>query len=383
MKESSQTRQIKVLYIITLSELGGAQKHLFYHLTYLDKSIYEPVLITGQGKWLLEQAEAMGIKTYHCKSLIRSINPFSDFKAVFELLKVIRSEKPDIVHCHSSKAGILGRLAAWIAGVPIIMFTAHGWAFTEGVNNTNRAVYKFIERCVAKITTKIIAVSDYDYKLAERYNVAGNDKMSLIKNGIDFNSMDNSDSKNLYRKKLGIDGAMTVVTMVSRLSAQKDPVSFLKLAQLNGNSNSVFLLVGGGPLMDEMQAFIEKNNIQNARLMGDRADVEQILAASDVYCFFSNWEGLPLAVIEAMAAGLPIIANPVGGVPELVRDGINGFLIDKKNISAANAKLQLLLRDHIMREKMGSESRKIYLDSFTASRMVKETEEVYRKLYPK
>lgn len=380
-KELSRNSHIKVLFIITLSEIGGAQKHLFYHLKYLNKSVYEPVLIAGQDDWLIKQAEAMSIKTYPCKSLVRPINPASDFKAFFELLKIIRSEKPDIVHCHSSKAGIIGRIAAWIAGVSVIMFTAHGWAFTEGVSKTNKAVYKFIEKYAAVITTKIIAVSDYDYMLAERYSVAGKDKMALVKNGIDFNRIDNDDLKKSYRKWLDIEDSKKVVTMVSRLSAPKNPKSFLKLAQLNDNPNNIFLLVGGGPLMSEMQAYVENNNIQNVRLMGDRNDIERILAVSDIFCFFSNYEGLPLAVIEAMAAGLPVIANPVGGMPELVKDGVNGYLVDKGDITAANDKLQLLMKDHIQRINMGSESRKMFLESFTASRMVKETEDIYRKLY--
>lgn len=381
MQERYQSNRIKILYIVTLSELGGAQKHLFYHLKYLNKSAYNPILAAGQDDWLIRQAEAMNIKTYFCKNLIRSINPINDFKAFFELLKIIKSEKPDIVHCHSSKAGIIGRIAAWIAGVPVIMFTAHGWAFTEGVSKTNRAVYRFIEKYAAMITTKIIAVSGYDYRLAERYNVAGKDKMALIKNGIDFNRIDNDDLKQSYRKELNIEDSKKVVTMVSRLSPQKDPISFLKLAKLNGNSDTVFLLVGGGPLMAKMQTYIENNNIQNVRLMGDRNDVERILAVSDIFCFFSNYEGLPLAVIEAMAAGLPVIANPVGGVPELVKDGVNGFLVDKGNISAANDKLQPLVKDYIQREKMGNESRKMYLEFFTTARMAKETEEIYRKLH--
>lgn len=381
MQERSQSNKIKILYVITLSEIGGAQKHLFYHLKYLDRSAYEPVLIAGQDDWLIKQAAVMNIKTYHCKNLIRPVNPIIDFKALFELLKIIKSEKPDIVHCHSSKAGIIGRIAAWIAGVPIIMFTAHGWAFTEGVNFTSRTVYKFIEKCVANITTKIIAVSDFDHRLAERYNVAVKDKMALIKNGIDFNQTGSDDFKKLYRKEFDIEDSKKVVTMVSRLSSPKDPVSFLKLAKLNYNSDIVFLLVGGGPLMSEMQAYVENNKIRNVRLMGNRNNVERILSVSDIFCFFSNYEGLPLAVIEAMAASLPIIANPVGGVPELVKDGVNGYLVDKDNISAVNDKLQSLIKDRIQREKMGRESRKIYLEFFTASRMVKETEDIYRKLH--
>jgi len=380
MSEHSQKQRIKILYIITLSEIGGAQKHLFYHLKYLDKSIYEPVLTAGQAGWLLKQAEAMGIKTYHCKSLIRSINPFNDLKAVYDMLKIIKSEKPDIVHCHSSKAGILGRIAAWIRGVPIIMFTAHGWAFTEGVNNKVRPIYRVIETQIAKITTKIITVSDYDWRLACSYAGINERKMVVIKNGIDFPEEFTHEIRKKFRAECGLDDSEIVITMVSRLSPQKDPYSFLKLAGLLKHNKTVFLLVGDGPQRNNIEDILKHMNIKNFRLIGYREDINDILIASDIFCFFSNYEGLPLALIEAMAAGLPIIANPVGGISEAVNDGLNGFLVNRHDLPSIMTKLQRLVDDESLRKQMGQESKRMYIDMFKARQMVNKTENIYKEL---
>jgi glycosyltransferase involved in cell wall biosynthesis len=380
MKQFSPERKVKLLYIITLAERGGAQKHLYYHLRSMDPSLFEVILVTGQCEWLFDQAVSLGIRTICCSSLSRKISLFKDIRAVRELFVLIKSIRPDIVHCHSSKAGILGRFAAKAAGVPIIIFTAHGWAFTDGVGYFKRIFYVLAEKIIAKITTKIITVSEYDRGLAQRYRVASMGKMITIKNGAEVRLNANNGSRNLYRNDLKIMGPAIVVSMVARLASPKDPLKFLELAGLTLQSDVLFLLVGDGPLRSKVEKYQKDHRLNNVRLLGERDDVEKILAMSDVFCLFSDWEGLPLVIIEAMACGLPIVAHPVGGVPELVLDGVNGYLVDKNDMREVAGRLQTLVGNRERRERMGKMSRTRYEEEFSAVQMVETTGKLYKDL---
>lgn len=358
---------MKVAYIITLPDLGGAQSHVYelmkgiradYHVT--------PVLITGKKGWLTEQAEKLQIEMHIVPDMIRAISPLHDWKAEREIKRLLREIKPDLVHCHSSKAGILGRWAAKRCGIPAV-FTAHGWAFTDGIPEKKRQVYRLIERMAGQWCKKIICVSDYDRNLALREIPSLADKLVTVHNCI-------PDTE--YRKdwnKFDSSKPLQIVT-VARFSPQKKNKEILgKLAKALQQGLSLHVtFIGDGPQFNDVKAYAKQIGVEkNATFLGARSDVEQLLPKYDLFLLLSNWEGFPISIIEAMRAGLPVMASDVGGVHESVQDGVNGWLIlrdDSKLLEILHA----LCQQKIDVRKMGLAARRSYVQNFTIDNMVDE-----------
>lgn len=364
----------KIAYIITLASLGGAQSHLHEVIKNICLYGYEPMLICGNSGWLTYEAEKLGIRVYIAEHLQREISPVNDWKALGEIKNILRAEQPALVHCHSSKAGILGRMAARLCGIPAV-FTAHGWAFTDGVASHKRCIYALIERMMLRITAKVICVSDYDKCLADRWlgNKAG--KMLTIHNGI-------ADIETSSKTKATEDGFR--IGMVSRFAVPKRQLDLLKAVQLlieNGHKNLHLILVGDGELLEECGRYVEMNKMQeHVTFMGARNDIADILPTLDVFCLISDYEGLPISIIEAMRAGLPVVASNVGGVKELVRDGSNGFLVDKGNIAMLAEKLAALEGNRQLCHAMGTKSREVYENVFGISKMIDSILSVYKEI---
>lgn len=363
----------KIAYIITLSSLGGAQSHLYEVMKNICSHGYEPLLICGNRGWLTEQAERLGIKAYIAGHMVREISPLNDWLAVGEIKNILRMERPEIVHCHSSKAGILGRLAAKSCGIPAV-FTAHGWAFTEGVAACKRCIYALIERGMMPITSRVICVSDYDKALADRWLGRKTGKILTIHNGIaDIEARLGHKSKE----------ACFQIAMVGRFAVPKKQLDLLRAVKLlreRGHKDWHLRLVGDGDLLEECCRYVEINRLNEyVTFMGARNDVADILQSVDAFCLASDYEGLPISIIEAMRAGLPVIASDVGGVKELVRDGINGFLVEKGNIPSLADKLAALMENKKAACMMGRAGRKIYEDEFRIQKMMDSILRVYRE----
>ncbi len=357
---------MKIQYIITLPDIGGAQSHLLELIDTLKKE-HKIQLIVGKHGWLTDRLAEMNITYIVEPSLAREINPCNDFKAIYRLTKHIRSFQPDIVHCHSSKAGIVGRVAAQLAHVPVV-FTAHGWAFTEGVPEKKRNVFAFIERLMFRYTNKVICVSDYDSQLARKaFNYHGA-KLLTIHNGI-------KDTEYI-KKQYGSHG----VVMVSRFAVPKDQLTLVKAVKNLCNRKIAVrcVLIGDGPNLEMVKKYVKANVLDSAvTFAGVRTDIEELLIQSDIFCLISNYEGLPISIIEAMRAGLPIIASDVGGVHELVENDYNGYLVEKSNPEDLENKLLLLLNNSHKIREMGLNSRKKYKQEFSSGQMLKKIEAVY------
>jgi len=367
---------MKILYVVTAAEFGGAPLHVLQLMEYMVKQGHEVGLVAASEPRLMEGAKTLGVKIFSNPHFVRPIRPWEDLQALWPVLRAIRRFNPDIVHAHSTKAGYVARFACMLLRKSVI-FTAHGWAFTEGRNMWKRRLLALAEQLAAKVTAKIICVSKHDRDLALRWKVARPDQLIVIHNGIDPQPFLKADGASL-RQEQGLEKA-TVLTFVGRLAPQKDPLTLLEVVKKL--PEAVLLLVGDGELRPLVERSIRKLGlVDKARLLGQRSDVPRILAASNIFVLSSRWEGLPYTIIEAMMAGLPVVATEVGGVPELVEDGVTGFLVPPRDPEALAEALQKLIADPELRRRMGQAGHEKALKEFTLARMLRETEKVYQEV---
>lgn len=363
-------RNRTILYIITLPDLGGAQVHLYEVISKLPKNII-PYVIIGKKGWLSEALKKININLYIISALVRQISPKNDIKAIWDVKKIIREIKPDIVHCHSSKAGCIGRVAAKFCNVSTV-FTAHGWAFTEGVSPKKQYVYKNLEKMMAKWTRKIICVSEYDRQIALKVMPEYKNKLVTIHNGIpdkDIAFINQGTSVNLV--------------MIARFSPPKNQQVLIqalsRLCKEGFNFNLTF--VGDGPKFALVKQLAEDLNLnQSVEFLGARTDVEEILAKQDIFLLISNWEGFPISILEAMRQSLPVVASDVGGVGEAIEDRKTGFLIPRGDIDALVDCLKKMYEDKNLRDSVGHAGRICYEQKFTSEKMMQKILKVYEEV---
>jgi glycosyltransferase involved in cell wall biosynthesis len=318
----------------------------------------------------MDAAQDLGIPVHYIPSLGRSISPAKDYRAYREIVDILREVKPDLVHCHSSKAGILGRLAAHRLGIKNI-FTAHGWAFAEGTPRSRKIIAILPERLLSHWCDRIITVSETDRRLALRYGVGTPEKLVTIHNGISDTS---------YVKNSASMQSPVTIIMVARFAPPKDFGMLLEAASgIDGNIH--LQLVGDGPQMNEnMERAAALGMTENTEFTGSRDDVDELLAAADIFVLASDWEGLPISILEAMRAGLPVVASNVGGIHEAVSDGVSGILVARGDAPALARALTDLIKDTDKRTAMGREARTRFEHSFNTNVMLSRTASQYTKV---
>jgi glycosyltransferase involved in cell wall biosynthesis len=374
MNVASKEKPLKVLYVITNGNLGGAQVHLKALIAGLPLNI-EANLVMGERLWLWDEMQNTGVRLFHLPTLIRPISPVADLKALFGLTKIIREVGPDLIHCHSSKASFLARVAGKLCRVPVV-FTVHGWSFTVGVSAGKRLFYRMLERLAARLTDKIICVSEFDRLLATAAMPESASKLLTVYNGIG----------DIDRPVVGAGaerhGQLRLV-MVARFSEPKDQPTLIKAAASLKKAAIPFLVtfVGEGPaLPHNEQLATELQLADTVKFLGLRLDVENILAANDVFVLLSKWEGLPLSILEAMRQGLPVIASDVGGVKELVVEGETGFMIPAGDLDCLVRCIREINGDSALRERMGINARQRFEQMFTLQSMIDKTMAVYDEI---
>lgn len=363
-------------HIITQLELGGAQRNTLYTLTHLDRNRFEPTLVCGPGGILDEEAQRGDWSTIFIPTLVRPVRPIKDALALGRLYKDLRRLKPHIVHTHSSKAGILGRIAAYLAGVPVIIHTFHGFGFTPGQSRWVRGFYIRMERWCAYLTTHLIFVSEANRKEAGELGIGTGKPASLIRSGITLASPKESS----IRQELGIPKEAWVVTSVGNFKPQKNPVDLARVAeQVLAEDRSIhFLLAGDGELRKTVEAHLSALEIApNVHFLGWRQDVSQILAGSNCFLLTSLWEGLPRALVEAYAAGLPAVAYAVDGVQDILLTDETGFSVQPGNTAFAAQKILWLKQHPTDARRMGQEGGKRIAKEFDIDLMVRQQQDLY------
>jgi glycosyltransferase involved in cell wall biosynthesis len=344
--EPPHARRPRILILVTLAETGGAQTYVATLLPGLAGRFDVIVAAHGDGP-LREAARAAGARFVPLRHVRRPLHPLRDLLGLLELVVLMRRAAPDIVHANSSKAGVLGRLAAAAAGVPIRIFTVHGWAFSASSGLVS-LLYRWADRLMAPLTTLTICVAERERTsgLAARTCIA--ERTVVIPNAVDVDGIPQA------RR----DGRLPLVVAVGRLAEPKDALTLVRaLAAVPGRAFTA-LLVGDGPDRPSVEAEVRRLGLQDAvTLAGTRDDVPELLARADVFALSSRSEGAPLSILEAMAAGLPVVSSRVGGVPELVVDGETGLLVQPGDPAAMADALGRLVADADLRSRLGAAGR--------------------------
>ncbi len=363
---------MRIGYIVTTaSPIGGAQIHVRDLAAAAVAQGHEPSVITSGSGPFIDDLRALGIPVAVLRHLAVPIHPVRDIRALAEVRAALRKFRPEIIAAHSSKAGILGRIAGRSLRVPVV-FTAHGWAFTPGVSPGSAALYRQVERLVGPLASAIITVSEYDRQLGLAARIAPPERIVTVHNGMP------DVAPSLRADPTGTPARMV---MIARYGPQKDHPTLLRaLAALRDLPWEVDL-VGDGPLMEETQALATSLGLADrVHFLGQRKDVDQLLSRSQISLLITNWEGFPLSILESMRAGLPVVASSVGGVSESVRDGENGYLVGRGDVGAVSDRIRQLLVDPGVRARMGSAGRARYERDFTLAQSVSRTLGVYQQV---
>lgn len=308
--------------------LSGAQKVSLEELKEAAKNGFDIGLILKEEGELSNKVRELTRNIYFCKSLRREISPLNDLISLFDLYKILKTTKPEIVHTHSSKTGILGRFAAHFARVPVIIHTVHGYALSSTNNVILKKLYFFLEWLTSRITSKIIVMNKED----ERYTV---EVLRVPKNKI--HNVPNGICLEAYKRRVPVKRKDDYyeIAMVGRLCKQKDPITLLKAAKILKDKNYrkfEIKFIGDGELREQMLHFIEENGLtQNVKFLGWQKDISKNLKHTQLLVLPSLWEGFPLTILEGMALGIPIIATNISGNNDIISHMKNGVLFEPKN----------------------------------------------------
>ena len=378
---------VKVCHVITRLDLGGAQENTLHTVRTL-RSPYHASLVAGPGGLLDDEARASdGIEVHFLPALVRPIRPWRDLRAVAGLARLLLRLRPDIVHTHSSKAGIVGRAAARVAGVGIVVHSIHGYGFHEGQPAWMRAALVGLERAALPLTSHFIAVSRANLERGAALGIVDPRRATVIRSGVRIEAFraaahDRAAARAALAAAIGAPPAAPLVGMVACLKAQKAPLDFVAAAArvAAARPDARFLIAGDGDMRSQVETRIADLGLGGRfHLLGWRRDVPHIMAALDVVVLTSLWEGLPRVVPEAIAAGRPIVATAVDGTGEVLADGINALVTGPSDPSGIAARVVRLLGEPALGAALVERARPL-LAEFDIDAMVRAQEELYRRL---
>ena len=363
---------MKIAYVVTRADpIGGVQIHIKDLAAAAQAEGHEVTVMAGGTGPFIDMLRAQGTPTVVLRHLTVPIKPLEDLRALRELRAILSDMRPDLIALHSAKASVLGRLAARSLGIPTIL-TAHGWTFTPGFPRIPGMVYRNIERLVGPLTRKIIAVSEFDRRLALEAGIVGADRIVTVHNGI-------PDVPLHLRAEPARTPARLV--MVARFSPQKDHQTLLQALAGLQHLDWELDLIGDGPLIDRVKSLALSLKLGGRiRFLGQRMDVESLLAQSQISILATNWEGFPLSILESMRAGLPVIASSVGGVEEAILDGETGYLVPRGDVAALRDRIRALVESPDLRLRMGKLARVRYEQHFSLETAVRKTLDVYHQV---
>lgn len=358
---------MKIAYLVTrMDELGGAQVHVRDLCLWLKEQGHEPVLLSGWPGVVSDDLQSKGVAFVEIPDMQRAIHPVKDFKAFLQVRAKLKELKPDLLTCHSSKAGLIGRFAASSLGIPVI-FTAHNWTFGKGVSSIQRPIYWGLEWMAGKFCNHIITVSEHGKKQALTAHIAPPHKITAINNGM-------PDKGRIVKPQ----NDMPKLIMVARVGWPKDHERLIRVL----HDHCLHLrwtldLVGGGELSKLKEQIHNLNMEDRIHLLGERKDVHSLLEAADIFLLVTDWEGFPLSILEAMAANLPVIASDVGGITESIVHGRTGLLIKAASDYHLAEALKSLIPSPEKQKSMGTEGRKLFEEKFTFEKMAQKTLHLY------
>jgi glycosyltransferase involved in cell wall biosynthesis len=389
-------RPVRVAHIITRLILGGAQENTLYTAIgqhrdpRFDVTLICGVDEAGEGNMFVE-ANRAGVRTVVLPTLLREIRPLTDLKALVRLYLILRNGSFDLVHTHSSKAGIVGRIAARLAGVPVVVHTIHGVAFHDFQSAWKNNLYVALERLCAPLSDRIISVSQRLGEAAIARHIGGAGQHLTIFSGIEldlFLSVRERLTVEQAKVRAGIPPDAPVVGKIARMFPLKGHAQFLEAAALIAREvpGAYFLLVGDGPLRDDLRRDAETLGIGNRLVMVGRVPPDMVpdyMQAMDVVVHTSLREGIARVLPQAGAVGKPVVTFDLDGAPEVVRDGVSGYLVPPLDTGAIARRVTELLRDETRRRTCGEAGRAFAAEHFSVERMVERINALYLELVPR
>lgn len=364
--------------------IGGPARHVTI-LTARCGPEFDSALLAGvpEGREgsLADDADSQGVTVIRVPHLRRSISPLADILAFAWLLRYFRRERPAIVATHMAKAGTLGRLAAALAGVPVIVHTFHGHVLDGYFGRLSTSFFLTVERLLSRLTTQFIAISPEVAADLERLKI-GRGKITIVRLGLDLQYL-TIPEPGRFRRDLEIPEGVPLVGIVGRLVPIKAVDMFLEAASLMARRDPdvQFAIVGDGELWDQLHDDVRARDLtRRVHFSGWRRDLRAVYSDLDVVVCCSRNEGTPVSLIEACAAGRAVIGTQVGGIPDIIAAGVNGLLVPSGDPAALAAAVTELIADPARRTSMGIAGRQIVMERHASDRMVAELKDVYGRL---
>jgi glycosyltransferase involved in cell wall biosynthesis len=391
-------KKVKVVHIITKLELGGAQQNTLYTVEHLDKNLFDVYLLSGRGGILDGFAKSLvknsGVKVIFISTLVREINIIKDILAFIEIFELLRKIRPDIIHTHSSKAGIVARWSAFVLNLFSknkikIIHTFHGFAFSKFHNFFVRIFYITLEFFTGIISDRLIFVSIDNMNTARKYNIGMVKNYVIIRCGIKINEFErvsfDNEFKKLKMQNLNLTLKEKVITTIGPFKPQKNLVDFIKMVRFVidelPDENLIFFIAGDGKQKNLLISLAKKLSVyEKIKFLSWYEDIKGLLAVTDIFVMTSLWEGLPRSAVEALVAGVPVVAYAVDGLNDIIKSGINGYLIEPKDVFNLSKKVILLIRNSDLYNQIKKNTTQTIDKSFDIDYMVLQQQNLYFEL---
>jgi glycosyltransferase involved in cell wall biosynthesis len=377
---------IKVLRVITRLNIGGPAIHAILLTRALNDGVaFQSTLVTGttaphEGD-MLDFARAQSVEPVMLRALSREITPLDDLAALARMVQLTHRSQPDVVHTHMAKAGTVGRLAARICGVPLVIHTYHGHVWNSYFSPIKTRLFLTIERALGRATNRIIAVGDGQRAEIASYGVAPLNKLVTIRLGLELGQFLSAEKmRGEFRRELGIAADVPLIGIAGRLVPVKAHEIFLQAAVRirAAMPNAQFLIIGDGERRQELEAMTDDLGLTaSVRFLGWRRDMARVYADLDVVALTSLNEGSPVALIEALASARPVVSTAVGGVPEVVVNGQTGLTVPVSDVQGFADAILTLLRDLALANRLGAAGRQHVYPRYDSSRLVDDVRDLY------
>ena len=362
---------MKIVHVLTRGDvLGGAQSHVRELSVELRNLGHDVTVITGAPGIFTGQLRQLGIPSLQVKTLVRPLRPHLDLAALTELCAALRQLKPDLVCAHTAKAGSLARVAARLQRIPSV-FTPHGWSVFDRTSLKPNPFYCWVESLAGRLGTRVINVCEFERKVAQQFGICPARSIEVVHNGI---------SEIALARLRPIEAQPPVLVMVARFASQKDHATLLRALSGLLCMEWRLLLVGDGELEPRIALQIAALGLGGrVRILPAETNVGRLLMEVQIFVLSTNFEALPISILEAMRAGLPVVASNVGGISESVHHEETGLLARRGDVAALRDALARLIADPALRLTLGNAGRRLWRAQFTASTMAARTVEVYKR----
>lgn len=382
--EKYKNKKLRILFGVEAAD-GGALKHLSYLVRNLDRTYFDVTVILSNKRsekvfHEIAKMEKAGT-TVLLLPMERNINVWKDAKSFFKILSHISMDSYDIVHAHSSKAGVLFRIAAWVKRIPTIIYTPHCFYF-QSKNGIRRMFYVGIEKLLGTITHYLV-VSNTEKVWATNYKIVKPKKLKNINNAIDFTEYPLLCEDESTKRNMGFNDDSIIVGAIGRLVEQKDWLTYIYAAKeiVQHFPDVLFLIVGDGYLYHDLKETIKDLNLEgNVIITGYHSEVNKVYSVMDVFVSTSLWEGLPYVLLEAMWFKKPIVATNLG-YQNIICDNENGFLVEVKDYKILASKIQELIMNKALSKDMGERGHHLVKSNFSFHEFVKKHESIYLERY--